>query len=75
MYALTSKMPVEALGSFRLHWNACPPYLLTSAYSDPDCGAAFVAAEDEYVLGWADGCSQTNPSNDAVMPTVSPICS
>jgi len=42
--------------------------------SDPNCGAAFVAAEDDALLGLVDGCSQTNPSSAAVVPTNTPVC-
>ncbi|RAH46675.1 uncharacterized protein BO95DRAFT_360626 [Aspergillus brunneoviolaceus CBS 621.78] len=43
--------------------------------SDPNCGAAYEAAEDDFLLGYVDGCSQTNPTNAVVKPTVSPACS
>ncbi|KAF2765940.1 hypothetical protein EJ03DRAFT_318498 [Teratosphaeria nubilosa] len=43
--------------------------------SDPNCGSAYDAAVDDTLLGSLDGCSQTNPSNDAAAPTTSPICS
>ncbi|KAF2705939.1 hypothetical protein K504DRAFT_386622 [Pleomassaria siparia CBS 279.74] len=43
--------------------------------SDPNCGAAYRAAVDDTITGFAYGCSQTNPSNDAVSkPSSSPIC-
>jgi hypothetical protein len=47
---------------------------LTNDASDPNCGAAYVAAEDDTLLGLVDGCSQTNPSNAAVLPTTTPSC-
>ena len=42
--------------------------------SDPNCGAAFKAAEDDTLLGWIDGCGQPNPSIAPMPPTVSPVC-
>ncbi|PYI01255.1 hypothetical protein BO78DRAFT_464811 [Aspergillus sclerotiicarbonarius CBS 121057] len=42
--------------------------------SDPNCGAAFKAAEDDYLLGVVDGCSQTNPTNAVSKPTATPVC-
>ncbi|KAF7880191.1 uncharacterized protein EAF01_012052 [Botrytis porri] len=42
--------------------------------SDANCGSAYTAAEDDYLLGGVDGCSQTNPSNSAVVPTTKPVC-
>ncbi|PYH31449.1 uncharacterized protein BO87DRAFT_418225 [Aspergillus neoniger CBS 115656] len=42
--------------------------------SDPNCGAAYKAAEDDYLLGLIDGCSQTNPTNAVVKPTAIPVC-
>ncbi|GKZ28302.1 hypothetical protein AbraIFM66950_003558 [Aspergillus brasiliensis] len=41
---------------------------------DPNCGAAYKAAEDDFLLGVIDGCSQTNPTNAVVKPTASPVC-
>ncbi|PWY66777.1 hypothetical protein BO70DRAFT_390610 [Aspergillus heteromorphus CBS 117.55] len=43
--------------------------------SDPNCGAAFKAAEEDYLFGLVDGCSQTNPTNAVIKPTTSPVCS
>ncbi|KAK8210715.1 hypothetical protein IWZ01DRAFT_291098 [Phyllosticta capitalensis] len=43
--------------------------------SDANCGAAFEAAEDDFLLGVVNGCGQTNPSNSAVAPSTSPACS
>ncbi|RAL15877.1 uncharacterized protein BO97DRAFT_383664 [Aspergillus homomorphus CBS 101889] len=43
--------------------------------SDPNCGAAFAAARDDFLLGLVEGCSQTNPSDAAVKPTTQPVCS
>lgn len=45
-----------------------------SISSDPNCGAAFKAAEDDTALGLFRGCSATNPSVAAKAPTVSPVC-
>ncbi|KAK6611234.1 hypothetical protein H4I95_02030 [Botrytis cinerea] len=42
--------------------------------SDANCGSAYTAAEDDYLLGGVDGCTQTNPSNSAVAPTTKPVC-
>ncbi|ESZ89694.1 hypothetical protein SBOR_9917 [Sclerotinia borealis F-4128] len=42
--------------------------------SDSNCGSAFTAAEDDYLTGGIDGCTQTNPSNSAVVPSTKPIC-
>ncbi|PSR79538.1 hypothetical protein BD289DRAFT_485494 [Coniella lustricola] len=47
----------------------------TDGASDPNCGAAYEAAEDDYLLGEIDGCGQTNPSEAAVAPTTTPVCS
>ncbi|PQE26873.1 hydrolytic enzyme protein [Rutstroemia sp. NJR-2017a BVV2] len=41
---------------------------------DANCGSAYTAAEDDYLLGGADGCSQTNPSLAASAPSVKPVC-
>ncbi|KAK6595015.1 hydrolytic enzyme protein [Botrytis cinerea] len=30
--------------------------------SDANCGSAYTAAEDDYLLGGVDGCTQTNPA-------------
>ncbi|KAF3761812.1 hypothetical protein M406DRAFT_333859 [Cryphonectria parasitica EP155] len=49
--------------------------LSTDGASDPNCGAAYVAAEDDLLLGYVDGCSQTNPDNAVAPPTTSPVCS
>lgn len=43
--------------------------------SDLNCGAAYEAAEEDFVLGYVDGCSQTNPDYAAVAPTTIPVCS
>ncbi|KAF5231168.1 hypothetical protein ACHAPM_002806 [Fusarium culmorum] len=42
--------------------------------SDPNCGAAFNAAVDDTALGFANGCSQTNPSNGVAKPNGAPVC-
>lgn len=42
--------------------------------SDPNCGSAFDAAIDDTAWGLAYGCSQTNPTNPVVAPTVTPAC-
>ncbi|KAL4933805.1 uncharacterized protein BDV17DRAFT_286616 [Aspergillus undulatus] len=42
--------------------------------SDPNCGAAYDAAVDDTLLGVANGCSQTNPSEAASAPESSPVC-
>ncbi|KAF5545434.1 hypothetical protein FPHYL_10739 [Fusarium phyllophilum] len=42
--------------------------------SDPNCGAAYNAAVDDTVLGFANGCSQTNPSNSVAKPSSAPVC-
>ncbi|PQE07654.1 hydrolytic enzyme protein [Rutstroemia sp. NJR-2017a BBW] len=42
--------------------------------SDPNCGAAYTAAEDDYLWGGIDGCSQTNPSLAASAPKGTPVC-
>ncbi|KAF9775878.1 hypothetical protein IL306_005986 [Fusarium sp. DS 682] len=42
--------------------------------SDPNCGAAFNAAVDDTALGFANGCSQTNPSNGVAKPNSAPVC-
>ncbi|KAI1331768.1 hypothetical protein F5Y16DRAFT_243491 [Xylariaceae sp. FL0255] len=41
---------------------------------DANCGTDYVAAEDDFLLGLVDGCSQTNPSETAVAPTTTPTC-
>ncbi|KAI7779941.1 hypothetical protein LA080_000153 [Diaporthe eres] len=46
----------------------------TGGASDPNCGAAYKAAEDDYLLGAANGCSKTNPTNAAVAPSTTPKC-
>ncbi|VUC37986.1 unnamed protein product [Clonostachys rosea] len=43
--------------------------------SDPNCGAAYNAAVDDTLLGVANGCGQTNPSNSVQKPSSQPICS
>lgn len=48
--------------------------LLNIPHSDANCGAAYTAAEDDYLLGGIDGCTQTNTSNAAVVPTTKPVC-
>ncbi|RBA22053.1 hypothetical protein FPRO05_00400 [Fusarium proliferatum] len=40
--------------------------------SDPNCGAAYNAAVDDTALGFANGCSQTNPSNSVAKPNSAP---
>lgn len=55
--------------------KASHPWLIKNSYSDPNCGAAYDAAIDDFALGLIDGCSQTNPTNAAVAPTNSPSCS
>jgi hypothetical protein len=47
---------------------------LTERYSDANCGSAYTAAQDDYLLGGVDGCSQTNPSLGASAPGVKPVC-
>ncbi|KAH6986499.1 hypothetical protein BKA56DRAFT_480145 [Ilyonectria sp. MPI-CAGE-AT-0026] len=42
--------------------------------SDPNCGAAYSAAVDDTALGFANGCSKTNPSNAVSKPTTVPVC-
>ncbi|KAF8857750.1 hypothetical protein BDZ45DRAFT_592291 [Acephala macrosclerotiorum] len=42
--------------------------------SDPNCGAAYVAAEDDFLLGWIDGCGQTNPDEGVMVPATGPVC-
>ena len=42
--------------------------------SDANCGVAFVAAEDDFVFGLIDGCGRSNPDEDAVAPSTSPVC-
>ncbi|KAJ5355509.1 uncharacterized protein N7496_012721 [Penicillium cataractarum] len=42
--------------------------------SDPNCGAAYDDAVDDYLLGVVDGCSQTNPSSAVSKPTSTPVC-
>lgn len=49
-------------------------YNAAGGASDPNCGAAFKAAEDDTALGLFRGCSATNPSVVAQAPTVSPVC-
>ncbi|OJJ42303.1 hypothetical protein ASPZODRAFT_77270 [Penicilliopsis zonata CBS 506.65] len=46
----------------------------TGGASDPNCGAAYVAAEDDFLFGYIDGCSQTNPTEAVVKPTTTPTC-
>ncbi|KAF5630991.1 uncharacterized protein FTJAE_8071 [Fusarium tjaetaba] len=41
--------------------------------SDPNCGAAYNAAVDDTALGFANGCSQTNPSNSVAKPNSAPL--
>jgi len=52
------------------YWNDA-----SGGASDPNCGADYVAAEDDFLLGGVDGCSQTNPSYSASKPKDSPTCS
>ncbi|OJJ07375.1 hypothetical protein ASPVEDRAFT_365574 [Aspergillus versicolor CBS 583.65] len=42
--------------------------------SDPNCGAAYDAAVDDTLLGAANGCGQTNPSEAVSPPAGSPSC-
>ncbi|OAL49016.1 hypothetical protein IQ07DRAFT_654515 [Pyrenochaeta sp. DS3sAY3a] len=42
--------------------------------SDPNCGAAYNAAVDDTLLGVANGCGKTNPSNAVARPVGSPSC-
>ncbi|EAL87117.1 uncharacterized protein AFUA_2G00190 [Aspergillus fumigatus Af293] len=42
--------------------------------SDPNCGAAYDAAVDDFLLGVADGCSQTNPALSVSKPSSTPTC-
>ncbi|KAF7594733.1 hypothetical protein BBP40_008440 [Aspergillus hancockii] len=42
--------------------------------SDPNCGAAYDAAADDFLGGLVSGCSQTNPSTAVSKPNSSPIC-
>lgn len=46
-----------------------------SLNGDPNCGAAYTAAEDDFLLGCVDGCSKTNPSLSAKAPSGNPVCS
>ncbi|KAJ4983351.1 hypothetical protein SVAN01_11136 [Stagonosporopsis vannaccii] len=43
--------------------------------SDANCGAAYNSAVDDTLLGAANGCGQTNPSNSASRPSTNPTCS
>ena len=43
--------------------------------SDPNCGAAFTAAEDDTILGLIEGCGQSNPTIAPLTPTMKPVCS
>lgn len=70
--ARTSIMLAEVPGQFDDFWFISQ--VLTVA-SDPNCGAAYSAAVDDTLLGVADGCSGTNPSNSAVAPSTLPSCS
>lgn len=73
MSAAGSTMLLEALGK---HHTSQDRFL--KAYhisSDANCGAAFNAATDDTLLGSANGCGQTNPSNGASKPSTSPVCS
>lgn len=45
-----------------------------TAGRDPNCGAAFWAAVKDTILGFAYGCSQTNPIKLVEVPTVQPVC-
>ena len=47
---------------------------LVPRVSDPNCGAAYKAAEDDTVLGLIDRCGQANPSIAPMVPTVTPMC-
>ncbi|CAN8101514.1 unnamed protein product [Discula destructiva] len=49
--------------------------LSNTGANDPNCGAAYEAAIDDYLYGEVDGCSQVNPDNAIDAPTDSPICS
>ena len=53
-----------------------PSVILNSCYdiSDPNCGAAYRAAEDDTFLGYPDGCGEPNPDIAPVAPTVQPVC-
>ncbi|QSZ36204.1 hypothetical protein DSL72_007330 [Monilinia vaccinii-corymbosi] len=42
--------------------------------SDANCGSAYLAAVDDYIFGGIDGCTQTNPNNQAVAPDTKPAC-
>ncbi|KAL4876486.1 hypothetical protein BJY04DRAFT_222966 [Aspergillus karnatakaensis] len=42
--------------------------------SDPNCGAAYDAAVDDTLLGVANGCGQSNPSNGVSPPSGGPSC-
>ncbi|KAF1975745.1 hypothetical protein BU23DRAFT_457431 [Bimuria novae-zelandiae CBS 107.79] len=42
--------------------------------SDVNCGAAYNSAVDDTLMGLIAGCSQTNPSNEAVKPSMQPTC-
>ena len=50
-------------------------YRTVAGASDPNCGAAYEAAEDDTVFGLFDGCGQPNPSIAPMAPTVLPVCS
>lgn len=52
------------------YWNDA-----SGGASDDNCGAAYTAAEDDYLLGGVDGCAESNPSSTASKPTSSPTCS
>ena len=41
---------------------------------DPNCGKAFEAAQDDYLLGISQGCGARNPNVAAQVPGSRPIC-
>ena len=60
--------PLVGLGkAIKMLISYCPD-------SDPNCGAAFTAAEPDFLDGTLLGCGQENPNITAEAPAVMPVC-
>ncbi|KAF2174284.1 hypothetical protein M409DRAFT_62361 [Zasmidium cellare ATCC 36951] len=42
--------------------------------NDPNCGASYKAAVDDFLVGAMQGCRHANPSLPVEAPTVRPVC-
>ena len=75
IYALISTRLLAEQGGCCVDHDPLAVFSQTPGHSDPNCGAAFRAAEQGFLLGIVKGCSQANPSNIPPEPPSSrPVC-